>query len=117
MENIPISEFETYLTDLVAKEAQSKLETVDEILHKRSIQLRGKLTACSPEDSGAYKKGWRVKTVQRNHEKVRLIYNASKPWLTYLLEYGTAHMKARQHIRPALTETVDEIIEELARRL
>lgn len=116
-ESIPISEFELYLTDLVEKEVQNKLETVDEILHKRSMQLKGRISQLSPKDTGRYSRGWRVKTVQRNHEKVRLIYNAAKPGLTYLLEYGNRRQKARPHIRLALEETIDEIMEDLINQI
>lgn len=114
---VPISEFELYLTDLVEKEVKNKLETVDEILHKRSMQLKGRISQLSPKDTGAYSRGWRVKTVQRNHEKARLIYNAAKPELTYLLEYGNRRQKAQPHIRPALEETMDEIMEDLINQI
>ena len=79
--------------------------------------MRGKLREISPKDSGDYGKGWRIKTAQRNHEKVRIIYNANKPWLTYVLEYGNNHQRAQPHIRRAVEDTVDEIIEELVNRL
>lgn len=110
---VPISEFEIYLTDLIQKEAMNKLETVDEILHKRSIQLRGRISELSPKDTGEYSRGWRVKTAQRNHERVRVIYNVAKPELTYVLEYGNDHQRAQPHIRRALEETIDEIMEDL----
>lgn len=116
-EQVPMNELGVWLTDLIEKEVQSRLETFDEVLHKRSIQLRGKLRDLSPKDTGSYGKGWRVRTAQRNHEKVRVIYNAEKPWLTYVLEYGNAHQRAQPHIRRAVEETVDEIIEELVNRL
>ena len=110
---IPISEFSVYLTDLIEKEAMNQAESIDEILHRRSIQLRGRIRDTSRRLSGEYAGGWRVRTVQRNHEKVRVIYNAKKPWLTYILEYGTKHQRAFPHIRPALEEAIDAIMEEL----
>lgn len=114
---IPISEFELYLTDLLEKELQNAEETFEEVLHKRAMQLRGTLNTISPHATGNYSKGWRMRTATRNHEKVRVIYNVNRPELTYMLEYGTKHMKAQQHIRPALAQTIDEIMEELLARL
>lgn len=116
-DEIQMGELGTYLTDLVEKEVQGRIETFDEVLHKRSMQLRDRLKAASPRDSGDYASGWRIKTAQRNHEKVRVIYNAKKPWLTYILEYGNHHQKAQPHIRRTVEDTVDEIIEELVSKI
>lgn len=116
-QKISMSELEEYLTDLVEKEVKFAQDTLDEVLSKRAMQLRGRLRDLSPKDTEGYANGWRVKTAQRNGEKVKIIYNAKKPWLTYLLEYGTRKMKARQHIRRAADETIDEIIDELVGRL
>ena len=117
-DSIPISEFSVYLTDLIEKEARNQADAIDEILHRRSLQLRGRIrdlsrTKFTKYATGEYASGWRVRTVQRNHEKVRVIYNAKKPWLTYILEYVTRHQQAVPHIRPALEETIDAITEEL----
>lgn len=116
-EQIPIEEFELYLTDLCEKEALNAEQTLDEILTKRAVELKGKLNTSSPRDTGEYAKGWRVRTFTRNHEKVRVVYNAKKPHLTFMLEYGTKHQRAQPHIRPALDEEIDQIMEELLARL
>lgn len=114
---IKIEDFAEYLTDLCTKEAMNAEETLDEIVTKRAAEIKKKLNSRSPKDTGGYGKGWRVKTAMRNHEKVKIIYNAAKPWLTYILEYGNAHQGAQPHIRPVLEEEMDEIIEELLGRL
>ena len=117
-ESVSMAEFSAALTDLCEKEVLNVEETLDEVIHRRALQYKGKLNLRSPKDTGAYKKGWRIKTVQRNHEQVRVIYNAAKPWLTYILEYGRpGHQAAQPHIGNALKETMDEIIEELIARL
>lgn len=116
-ERIPMDEFEYYLTDLLEKEAMNAEETLDEILSRRAIQLKGKLNLRSPKDTGEYSRGWKVRTATRNHERVKVIYNAARPELTYILEYGNAHQRAKPHIRPALDEEIDEIMEELINRL
>lgn len=116
-DKISMDELGIYLTDLVEKELQNKEETMEEILNKRAMQLKGKLNTISPKNTGAYSKGWRIKTVQRNHEPVKVIYNAAKPHLTYILEYGNSHQRAQPHIRRACEEAIDDIMEELINRL
>ena len=116
-DEISLDDFSVALSDLLGKEALNAEETLEEITHKRAIQLRDKLRQRSPKDTGGYAKGWRIRTATRNHEKVKILYNADKPGLTYILEYGTRHQRAQPHIRPALVETADEIIEELVDRI
>lgn len=114
---IPISEFEDYIQDLCQKEAMSVEQTLDEVLAKRALEIRNKLKVKSPKDSGVYAKGWRLRTVTRMGRKVRIIYNATKPWLTYILEYGRRGQRARPHIRRVLDEEVDEIMDELISKI
>lgn len=116
-ESIKIEELSAAISDFLSEEIQNASETLDEVLHKRAMHYRGKLQQQSPRDTGEYAKGWRLKKAQRNHETVRVVYNAARPELTYMLEYGTVRQGARPHIRPALEETMDEIIEELTARL
>ena len=117
LEKIPIGEFSAELTELLRKEMLTTDETLDEVIHRRAMQCRARLRQLSPKATGEYSKGWRIKTAQRNHETVRVIYNSKKPWLTYILEYGTGHQRAKPHIRQAIVETMDEIIDELVDRL
>lgn len=112
-DTVPISEFEYYLTDLIEKEAMNAESTMDEVLSARAVQIKGKLNQRSPKDTGTYGKGWRIRSAVRNHEKIKVIYNVAKPWLTYVLEFGNAHQRAQPHIRLVLNEEIDEIMEEL----
>ena len=120
---ISMDEFEEYLTDLCQKEAMNAEEALDEILARRALELKAKLAERSPRDTGEYARGWRVRTATVNHEKVKIVYNALRPDLTFMLEYGThnkdgsVRMEARQHIRTALNEEIDQIMEELLARL
>ncbi|BDF66587.1 hypothetical protein CE91St43_05590 [Oscillospiraceae bacterium] len=116
-DGISLEEFGEALSDLLGKEAMNAEESLDEIIEKRTKQIRDRLRQRSPKDTGGYAKGWRVKTVTRNHEKVKVIYNAEKPWLTFVLEYGNQHQPAQPHIRKIVLEAADEIIEELVDRL
>ena len=116
-DTVSMSEFGAVLTDLFEKEVMNAEETLDEVIHERALHLRGKLGQVSPYKTREYQKGWRIKTVTRNHERVRVIYNAARPELTYYLEYGTKHQDKQPHIRRALEEEIDDIIEELLARL
>lgn len=116
-DTVPLEEFGVYFTDLMEKEAKNAEDALEEVIEKRAKQLRDKLRQRSPKKTGVYAKGWAVKTVTRNHERIKVLYNKNKPGLTYILEYGTRHQKAQPHIRPGLLEAMDEIIDELVDQL
>lgn len=114
---IPLEDFAVSITDLCEKEVMLADQTLDEVLSKRALEIKKKLNSRSPKRTEEYSKGWRVKTATRNHEKVKIIYNAKRPDLTFILEYGNDHQPAQQHIRPTLEGEIDEIMEELLNRM
>jgi hypothetical protein len=76
-----------------------------------SNQLKKELTQDSPEKTGDYKKGWRVK----KFKKVNIVHNKTDYQLTHLLEHG--HVKinggrtdAQVHIRPNEEKAVKEFL-------
>ncbi len=99
---------------------------------RRAVQAAGRETArllrdTSPRDSGEYAAGWRYRTeagVGPLGYYVR-VYNASKPSLTHLLEYGHemwAHgsdtggtVAARPHIGPAADAAAQILLREAMR--
>ncbi|MCI6255936.1 MAG: hypothetical protein MR648_05000 [Clostridiales bacterium] len=114
---IGMDDFESEMTALLEQAAQEKEESFFEILRSAATQTRGAVSSKSPRDTGDYAAGWKIRTEERNHEKVWVIYNAKKPWLTYILEYGTIDMVAKPHINPTLAEAVEEIVREIKERL
>lgn len=79
---------------------------------KKQVQQVGKetvnqLKATSPKRSGDYAKGWKMKKAFENADEIRVeVYNANKPFLVHLLEYGHAkknggRVEAIPHVRPA----------------
>lgn len=114
---IPLEDFALAITDLCEKEVLFADQTLDEVISKRALEVKKKLNSRSPKKTGDYSKGWRVKTATRNHEKVKVIHNAKRPDLTFILEYGNDHQPAQEHIRPTLEGEIDSITEELLNRL
>ncbi|MDU3680769.1 MAG: HK97 gp10 family phage protein [Flavonifractor plautii] len=123
MEMVMMDDFEQRLTELCEQEAATEEQTLDEVLAAHAQELKNKLTERSPKDTREYARGWRVRTATVNHETVKIIYNALRPDLTFMLEYGThnkdgsVRMEARQHIRTTLNEEIDQIMDELLARL
>lgn len=108
------------LADAVADALREyREETTEEI--KASVRSSAKacvaeLQANSPEDTGAYKKGWRVKTAYEDDTDIRLqVHNATNYQLTHLLEDGHANVSggrtpAHPHIASA-ADNASQILE------
>lgn len=94
-------------------------EELDRVLERRTEELRDKLEARSPKDTGEYAAGWAVSEERQGGETVRTVYNEKRPELTVWLEYGTRlpdgrrRMEARQHIRRTEREIRDAIGKDL----
>lgn len=76
------------------------------------------LRKTAPKRTGEYAKGWRSKQDSRSPVGC-VVYNNTKPSLTFLLEYGHATVGgaerkgARPHIKAAETKYVQEYIEKV----
>lgn len=99
------------LADAVVKELASYSQDVTDGIKKEVKQVAKEmvqeLKQTSPKDSGKYASGWKEKTEFENSEDIReRVYNAKKPQLTHLLEYGHAkqnggRVNGKPHIRTA----------------
>lgn len=98
------------LAAAVAKELAEYSQDVADGVKKEVKQVAKEmvqdLKQTSPRDSGEYASGWREKTEFESAEDIReRVYNAKKPQLTHLLEYGHAkqnggRVNGKPHIGP-----------------
>jgi hypothetical protein len=101
-------------TDDVAADIELELAQTAKDVHKD-------VAAGSPVDTGAYRKGWRVKREASSSGKVRyIVYQKSKPQLAHLLEFGHAkasggRVEGRPHIRPAYDRHVPKMADRIKR--
>lgn len=107
-----MKELGTYSNDLVERINVSSKECANKL--KREIQEN------SPEKTGDYKKGWRVRQVYKSHTLSQyVVHNATDYQLTHLLEFGhavkggTERVKPIPHIAPAEKKVVGEFMNEV----
>lgn len=94
----------------LASYSQDVTDGVKKEVKQVAQEMVQELKRTSPKDTGKYAAGWREKTEFENAEDIReRVYNAKKPQLTHLLEYGHAkqnggRVEGKPHIRPAEQE-------------
>lgn len=87
---------------------------LDEDLKKAAQTARKEVRKNSPTKSGKYKKGWTYKKTENGW----IVYNASQPWKTHLLENGHAkrgggRVKAIKHIKPAAEMAINQLLKDI----
>jgi hypothetical protein len=96
-------------------------EAIEAELGATSKAVLNDVKSNSPVDTGAYRKGWRVKREASSSGKVRyIVYQKSKPQLAHLLEFGHAkasggRVEGRPHIRPAYDRHVPKMADRIKR--
>lgn len=81
-------------------------EEVQKISKEVADEAAKKLKSSSPKQSGQYASGWKVKTQKGPRRISCVVYNAKKPQLTHLLEWGHVNaatgrrVAAESHIEP-----------------
>lgn len=111
--------FSVQMADILKEIGANVDESIDEALNKVPKKAAAKLRNVSPKDDGRYAKGWRSKRID---DKTVVVYNASLPGFTHLLENGHVIKNAKgeygrtngqKHIAPVEEEYVKEFIMEL----
>lgn len=77
-------------------------------------EARDQLEEKSPELTGEYKAGWRVKNNDDEGAASRILYNKTDYQLVHLLEFGHASRNGgRVRAHPHVAKTVDPLLEEM----
>jgi hypothetical protein len=89
-------------------------EDVKAIQKETASELVDTLKRTSPERTGSYKKGWRIK---KEKEKL-IVHNKTDYQLTHLLEHGHAkkdggRIAAEVHIRPAEQTAINNYLQKI----
>ena len=115
------------LADAVTAELVNYQQEVTDDLKKEirtvSRETVQQIKNTSPKESGRYAKGWKFRVIFENENDLRVrIYNAQKPQLTHLLEYGHAkrnggRVEGKAHIAPAEEKGIRQLEEEIERSL
>lgn len=102
MPNIDASQLGNTISKELKSYSDEIIKELDELKEQVVNDGVQELKSSSPRNSGKYAKGWR-KTKEGSSV---ILYNATKPSLTHLLEKGHAkrnggRVKAQPHIQPA----------------
>ena len=113
MKKINMNDLETEITSRLQEYAEVTGDKVKEAARDTAKECVKDIRSKSPSKSGEYRRGWKRKTMFENADEIRIsIYNANKPQITHLLEYGHIVRNrpggkvlgvagAHVHIRPA----------------
>lgn len=98
-------------------------ETANKVINQVAKEAAQKLKDTSPRKTGKYASGW---TVKKGKKLNAVVYNATRPGLTHLLEeshpirnqYGTwGRSTARPHIAPVREWAEEEVVKRIEEAL
>ena len=113
----PARDLEDALKEALAEMGDAAQEQVEAFIEDAANSLVRKLRTGkrhggrTPERTGEYAEGWELTSEMKSTGRVFIIRNTTKPFLSYILEYGKHGKTAQPHIRPAIQDTVNEIKE------
>lgn len=121
--------FEVTVSKIIEKECAKMVEYGDKLCLHMSQDAQERLVAKSPfrrknKNYKHYKYGWKIKTINMPGFKIRRVYNATKPGLTHIFEFGTEGrvtdhgenrgvMPKQPHIRQCFEETFQKFKNEI----
>ncbi|MEG1657344.1 MAG: HK97 gp10 family phage protein, partial [Christensenellaceae bacterium] len=94
--------------------SKEKTDAIKSMAQKTAKNLTEDLKATSPKATSKYAGGWKVKKTEENANCVTyVVHNASRPYLTHLLEFGHAkrgggRVSAQPHIAKAEQKAITE---------
>ncbi|MGK4152047.1 HK97 gp10 family phage protein [Kurthia gibsonii] len=109
-----IKELTNAIVDSLSDYNRRLIKETRKLSHKIAKEGAYRLTVVSPEDTGSYRKGWRVKQVDGRY----VVHNATDYQLTHLLEHGHAkvgggRIAPRPHIKPVEESMIKDFVEEM----
>lgn len=114
--------FSAQMDDILGDLLEDLDEVIEESIDKASKVCREDLKHNSPEKTGEYKTGWKVK----KGKKASVVYNGKSPGLTHLLENGHVtrnkygeygRTPAKPHMKQAAEKGIDTYVEEVEKEL
>ena len=117
------------LRDMLEDYGEEVRQDAVEVLNELAPEIVHEVAANSPEKTGEYAKGWKSeKTTNAFGTKTVIVYNAEKPTLTHLLEFGhrgfplknggrSPDVKPHPHIAKVQKWAENEAVERLERKI
>lgn len=125
MKKVGINELQAEIVAQLKEYGNTCAEDVKKAVKKTAKDCVKDIKAKSPSNTGDYKRGWRQSTMFENANEIRIdVYNAKKPQLTHLLEFGHVVKNrpggrvlgtagAHAHIRPAELKAQKELVKNI----
>lgn len=125
MRKVGINELQAEIIARLEDYSDAVSDEIKEAVKKTAKECKAEIKAKSPRNTGDYAKGWRTRTMFENANEIRVnVYNAKKPQLTHLLEYGhivrnrpggrvLGTAGAHSHIRPAELKAQKELVKKI----
>lgn len=110
---------EEQLNEILSEYETEAGKILDDDLKKAANTARKTVRANSPKRTGKYRQGWKYKRTENGF----IVFNASQPWKTHLLENGhltadgSKRVKAIKHIAPAAETGAKQLINDLKKDL
>lgn len=114
MANVNPDSLTEQITESLAEYTDEIAKKIDDSVTECGNELLTNIKRDSPKETGDYKRGWRLKVTSANTgNKSVMVYNATKGFLTHLLENGHAkrgggRVEAKPHIRKNEVEIVSK---------
>lgn len=110
------SELSAIISAELENYSEEVAESIKDDVKEVSKWLLKELKKKSPKKTGTYRKGWRTKVAFEGKNGVRIIvYNAVRPGLTHLLEFGhvkskgVGRVEGKPHIYPAREKAAQQL--------
>jgi len=114
---ISVDQLADAVADALTEFSDALMEDVKDSVRSAADVCKAELRANSPELTGDYKEGWRVKTAYEGPTDIRLqVHNKTNYQLTHLLEDGHANVSGgRTPAHPHIAAAADKTAQFLAK--